>query len=237
MERLLRHMPHMPGVNHSMFYFVHMFMRFCWHTEDAFLNSVSYLRRGSADNIWYAIPLKYVGAFETYAAENPSAQRSLMCKTTIFDLRELKSRGIECHRIRHKPGSFVLTAPRAYHAGFNCGFNITEAVNFANPGWFPIGRQASLCARQGAYTLIVPYEYLLSHEAKSLRDAHLTTTSIERISPSARSGARILAGELGAVLEEVERRLREYAQSSNCRIAMLNDVDRLIKNNHLGPEF
>ena len=116
-------------------------------------------------------------------------------------------------------------------------FNIAEAVSFANPGWFPIGRQASLCARRGAYTLIVPYEYLLFHEAKSLRDAHLATSNIERIPPRARSDARILAGELGTVMEEGETRLREYAQSSNCRIAMLNDVDGLVKNNQLRPEF
>ena len=127
----------------------------------------------------------------------------------------------------------TINTSRVYHAGFNCGFNIAEAVNFANPGWLPIGRQASLCA----YTLIVPYEYLLFHEAKSLRDAHLATTNIERIPARARSDARILAGELGTVTEEGETRLGEYAQSSNCRNAVLNDVDALVKNNQLGPDF
>ena len=38
-------------------------------------------------------------------------------------------------------------------------------------------------------------------------------------------------------MEEGERRLREYAQSSKCRIAMLNDVDGLVKNDQVGPEF
>ena len=60
----------MPGVNHSMFYVGHMFMRFCWHTEDAFLNLISFLHCGRADNIWYTVRPKYAEAFETCAAEN-----------------------------------------------------------------------------------------------------------------------------------------------------------------------
>ena len=55
--------------------------------------------------------------------------------------------------------------------------------------------------------------------------------------PGARSEARILSGELGAVMEEGERSLREWSRSSNCRIVKLNDVNGHVKNNQLGPEF
>ena len=63
-------MPRIPGVNYLMFDVGHMFARFCWHTQNAFLKSVSYLHRSSADKIEYTTPPKYAEAFEIYAEEN-----------------------------------------------------------------------------------------------------------------------------------------------------------------------
>lgn len=51
----------------------------------------------------------------------------------------LKSEGVRVSACDQRAGEFVITLPRAYHAGFNHGFNVCEAVNFCLPDWLPHG--------------------------------------------------------------------------------------------------
>ncbi|KAA8544808.1 hypothetical protein F0562_019601 [Nyssa sinensis] len=54
----------------------------------------------------------------------------------------LKSEGVPIYRAIQHSGEFVLTFPRAYHSGFNCGFNCAEAVNVAPVDWLKHGQSA-----------------------------------------------------------------------------------------------
>ena len=53
----------------------------------------------------------------------------------------ISASGVPVYKLTQTAGSFVVTFPRAYHAGFSHGFNIAEAVNFAATDWLPFGRR------------------------------------------------------------------------------------------------
>lgn len=51
----------------------------------------------------------------------------------MIDPLEIINNGIQVYKVNQKPGEYVCTFFKAYHAGFSHGFNIGEAVNFASP--------------------------------------------------------------------------------------------------------
>ncbi|KAK7929106.1 hypothetical protein WMY93_005501 [Mugilogobius chulae] len=60
---------------------------------------------------------------------------------TIMNPNTLMAHGVPIYRTNQCAGEFVVTFPRAYHSGFNQGFNFAEAVNFCTVDWMPLGRQ------------------------------------------------------------------------------------------------
>ena len=66
-------------------------------------------------------------------------------KTTLIEPTTLIKHGVKLHKIVQKPREFVIARAAAYHAGFNSGFNIAEAVNFAMPSWLDIADNVSYC--------------------------------------------------------------------------------------------
>lgn len=82
----------------------------------------------------------------------------------------LKSEGVPVYRCVQNPGEFVLTFPRAYHSGFNCGFNCAEAVNVAPVDWLPHGQIAvELYREQGRRTSISHDKLLLGAAREAVR--------------------------------------------------------------------
>lgn len=57
-------------------------------------------------------------------------------KTTFIDPLLQMEASVPVCRIEQKPSTFILTATRGYHCGFNWSFNIAEAVKHADVQWF-----------------------------------------------------------------------------------------------------
>lgn len=120
------------------------FATFCWHNEDHWSYSINYLHWGEPKT-WYGVPGSSAEAFEETmkraAPELFHSQPDLLHQlVTIMNPNILLNDGVPVFRTDQHAGEFVVTFPRAYHAGFNQGFNFAEAVNFAPADWLPIGR-------------------------------------------------------------------------------------------------
>ena len=131
------------GVTTPMLYFGMLFSRFCWHVEDDDLNSMSYLHEG-APKSWWGVPASSAGDFERlfdeefaeHILEYPSLRYA---KGVMISPSRLRQAGIPVSHVVHRPGTFVVTFPHAYHCGFNHGVNVAEAVNFATHSWLKFG--------------------------------------------------------------------------------------------------
>lgn len=167
-----------PGVTDPMLYIGMLFSMFAWHVEDHYLFSINYQHCG-ASKTWYGIPGGAALQFEKVVREHvynkdilstegeDGAFDVLLGKTTMFPPSILLEHGVPVYKAVQKPGEFVITFPRAYHAGFSHGFNCGEAVNFALGDWFPLGAVAS---RRYAFLNRVP---LLPHEELLCKEAML----------------------------------------------------------------
>ncbi|KQJ97939.1 lysine-specific demethylase JMJ706 isoform X2 [Brachypodium distachyon] len=177
----LLHTP-IPGVTDPMLYIGMLFSMFAWHVEDHYLYSINYHHCG-AFKTWYGIPGDAAPGFERVASQyvynkdiltgdgEDAAFDVLLGKTTMFPPNILLDHSVPVYKAVQKPGEFVITFPRSYHAGFSHGFNCGEAVNFAIGDWFPLG---SLASKRYALLNRTPF---LAHEELLCRSAVLLSHS------------------------------------------------------------
>ncbi|KAB1223863.1 putative lysine-specific demethylase JMJ14 [Morella rubra] len=175
------------------------FSSFCWHVEDHHLYSLNYLHWG-ASKIWYGVPGRDACKLEAAMRKNlpdlfeeqpdllhklalsllfscfPFVSHSLMhtyshiAQVTQLSPAILRSEGVPVYRCLQNAGEFVLTFPRAYHSGFNCGFNCAEAVNVAPVDWLPHGQiSIELYREQGRKTSISHDKLLLGAAREAVR--------------------------------------------------------------------
>uniref|UniRef100_A0A3Q1JVE1 [histone H3]-trimethyl-L-lysine(4) demethylase n=1 Tax=Anabas testudineus TaxID=64144 RepID=A0A3Q1JVE1_ANATE len=120
------------------------FSSFCWHIEDHWSYSINYLHWGEPKT-WYGAPGYAAEHLESVmkklAPELFESQPDLLHQlVTIMNPNTLMNNGVPIYRTNQCAGEFVITFPRAYHSGFNQGFNFAEAVNFCTLDWMPLGR-------------------------------------------------------------------------------------------------
>nr|XP_043608846.1 lysine-specific demethylase JMJ706 [Erigeron canadensis] len=171
-----------PGVTEPMLYIGMLFSMFAWHVEDHYLYSINYHHCGAAKT-WYGVPGHAALDFEKVVRQKvythdilstegeDGAFDVLLGKTTLFPPNILSKHGVPVYKAVQKPGEYVVTFPRAYHAGFSHGFNCGEAVNFAIGDWFQLGSVASRRYALLNRTPLLPHEELLCKEAMLLSSA------------------------------------------------------------------
>uniref|UniRef100_A0A7N0UH57 Uncharacterized protein n=1 Tax=Kalanchoe fedtschenkoi TaxID=63787 RepID=A0A7N0UH57_KALFE len=187
------------------------FSSFCWHVEDHHLYSLNYLHWGDP-KVWYGIPGSHASALESAMKkhlpdlfeEQPDLLHELV---TQLSPSVLKSEGVPVYRVVQQPGEFVLTFPRAYHAGFNCGFNCAEAVNVAPVDWLSHGQSAvELYSEQRRKTS-------LSHDKLLIESAHEAVRCLWEIyalqkENSENLGWKGVCGEDGILTTAVKTRIQ-----------------------------
>lgn len=159
-----------PGLMIPWLYIGMVFSTFCWHAEDHFAYSINYHHWGETKT-WYGIPSTDAEIFENVMRHElselfKSSPDLLFHITTMISPKKLAENNIKVYGCNQRPGEFVITFPRAYHSGFNHGFNCAEAVNFALPDWLPYGERCVALYRQFCKQPIFSHDQLLIMTAK-----------------------------------------------------------------------
>lgn len=178
------------------------FSCFCWHVEDHWSYSINYLHWGEPKT-WYGVSgadaEKFEHVMKSRAPElferSPDLLHHLV---TIMSPYELREAGVPIYRLDQHAGEFVITFPRAYHAGFNQGFNFAEAVNFTPADWIPMGRMA-----------VESYKLVRRHTVFAHDELVCKIANCENPNAVDIQMALVIANEISSIIENEKRnRLR-----------------------------
>ncbi|XP_053574799.1 lysine-specific demethylase 5A isoform X2 [Bombina bombina] len=198
------------------------FSSFCWHIEDHWSYSINYLHWGEPKT-WYGVPSHAAEQLEDVmrelAPELFETQPDLLHQlVTIMNPNVLMEHGVPVYRTNQCAGEYVVTFPRAYHSGFNQGYNFAEAVNFCTADWLPMGRQCVNHYRKLRRHCVFSHEELIF---KMATDPECLEVGL----------AAAVCKEMTTMIEE-ETRLREslkqmgVAQSEEEAFELLPDDER-----------
>ncbi|KAL8146971.1 putative lysine-specific demethylase JMJ16 isoform X2 [Apium graveolens] len=210
----------------------------CWKVEDHHLYSLCYMHFG-APKIWYGIPGIYLFKFEAaLKRKNPhlSEHPELLYKlATQLSLSSLESEGIPLYRCVQLQGEFLLIFPGAYYSGIDCGFNCSEAVNFAPFDWLPHGQNVVELYSGRRRKTSVSHDKLLLHAAIEAVKALWELTMKKKNNSAHILHWTSVCGEDGILAKALksryrqERRRREFLCNSSRFEKVEKDFDSTLK--------
>uniref|UniRef100_A0A674MJB5 [histone H3]-trimethyl-L-lysine(4) demethylase n=1 Tax=Takifugu rubripes TaxID=31033 RepID=A0A674MJB5_TAKRU len=200
------------------------FSSFCWHIEDHWSYSINFLHWGEPKT-WYGVPASAAEQLEAVmkklAPELFDSQPDLLHQlVTIMNPNVLMEHGVPVYRTNQCAGEFVVTFPRAYHSGFNQGYNFAEAVNFCTADWLPMGRQCVAHYRRLHRYCVFSHEELLCKMAadpESL-DVELATSVFKEMGETMEEETKLRqAGVLSSEQEVFELLPDDERQCYKCK--------------------
>lgn len=211
----------MGGVNSPMLYIGSWRATFAYHVEDLDLYSINYLHIGEPKS-WYSVPLSSRKQFESmcqnyFLSDYKACHEFLRHKRYHFSPTCLKRHGIPFSTAVQHPGEFIITFPGAYHAGFNHGFNIAEAINFILPRWFPMGKIAKpcLCLPGNVQIDVDMLETLFLREKFANRCYQKLNTEILVPSDKCRMRCLCIEKQEEAMKKETKRQRKEHLSNND----------------------
>ncbi|XP_073726145.1 lysine-specific demethylase 5A isoform X1 [Misgurnus anguillicaudatus] len=188
------------------------FSSFCWHIEDHWSYSINFLHWGEPKT-WYGVPAHAAEQLESVmkkvAPELFHSQPDLLHQlVTLMNPNVLMEHGVPVYRTNQCAGEFVVTFPRAYHSGFNQGYNFAEAVNFCTADWLPVGRQCVAHYRRLQRYCVFSHEELvckMATDPESL-DVELAAAVVRELSEMMTEETRLrtIIQEMGVLSSEQE---------------------------------
>ncbi|KAH9833659.1 PLU-1-like protein-domain-containing protein [Rhodofomes roseus] len=202
-----------------------VFSTFCWHNEDHYTYSINYMHWGETKT-WYSIPgddaEKFEAAIRREAPDLFEVQPDLLFQlVTLMNPSRLKETGVDVYSCNQRAGEFVITFPKAYHAGFNHGFNFNEAVNFALSDWLPFGLDCVKRYQEHRKLAVFSHDELLitiTQQNHSIQTALWLNDSLQEMmvrEMRIRDKARSL--QMGEVLEGMDR-AEDQCQCTKCKV-------------------
>ena len=242
-ESLLASLPeHVAGLSQPYLYVGSTFASTCWHVEENNLYSVTYQHAGAA-KMWYAIPAASCEAMEnSFKRAVPdlfgNQLDAMIHVVTMLPPSTLRNDNVPVFRVEQNPGDFIVTFPKSYHAQVDCGFNVSEKVNFAPPDWLSHGTDAVERYRSCRKLSMFCHERLLCDSADTTSpklgaEDEDKDEGKEEATTISENTARWLLPELRTMMNEERQAREQLAADGTVRSKLVVDKKKKKKSSSL----